>query len=48
MSPVGVFASDTRQTFTIFANGDLSVSKLGHKAYRKITGEVYKDGAEAE
>jgi len=44
IQPIGRFAIDATQTFTISTNGDFKIEKLGHSSERKITGEVFTDG----
>ncbi len=42
--PVGTFAENTTQIFTITADGDVKIEKLGHSAERKIDGRLFLDG----
>ncbi|MBR6733181.1 MAG: hypothetical protein IKL96_02150 [Kiritimatiellae bacterium] len=44
--PIGVFAEDVRQVFTITPQGDLKIEKLGHSAERKIDGRIFVGGVE--
>lgn len=38
--PLGSFAEDSRQVFTLTAGGDFKISKLGNEAERKIDGTI--------
>ena len=39
--PLGTFAEDTRQTFTVSAYGDYKIRKLKNEVERKIDGSIY-------
>jgi len=44
VEPIGRFATETTQIFSISENGDFKIEKLGHSSERKINGDVFTDG----